>query len=450
MKTHSGSIQRKLQGGFCLAAMLLAGLMALFMDRALHHSLELEDAQVMEGQARALVQGLARGDMPLDPEGAPRPEKAAWRVLDATGSVLSQSRDLPDLTGVPFPEAGGALLEVKTPGGRTLSLLGRPWSHAQGKGTLQLVLDRSHEEALIHGFRRTLLLGVVLAMGGAALVARTIARWGLAPLHALIREADSISDRNLDRRLASEHFPLELQELVGTLNAALARLQGAFERVGNLGAELAHELRTPLQNLRSTLENRILQAGGAPVPPADLGILVEDCDRMAALIEQILFLARAEHAPAGLSRERVPARELLEEVQGFFEAAAEEAGVALRVDAEPELEVPGDRQLLTRALHNLCANALRHTPRGGRVGLGAKVQGECICLFVEDTGPGIPAQWIPRLGTPFLRPPESRSAEGYGLGLAIVKRIATLLGGEMVLESPVGQGTQAQIRFPRS
>jgi len=449
VRAHSGSILRKLQVGFALAAMLLAGLMALFMDRALHHSLEQEDAQVMEGQARALVQQLARGARLLDPEGAPRPEKAAWQVLDATGAVLFQSRDMPDLAGLPSPETGSAAREIETTGGRTLSVLARPWSHAQRGGTLLLVLDRSHEEALIRGFRRTLLLGVFLAMVAAALLARAIARWGLAPLHALIREADSISDRNLDRRLASEHYPLELQELVGTLNAALARLQGAFERVGNLGAELAHELRTPLQNLRSTLENRILQAGGAPVPPAELGILVEDCDRMAALIEQILFLARAEHATGGLQMARMPAAELLEEVRGFFEAAAENAGVDLRLEVEAGLEIRGDRLLLMRALHNLCANALRHAPRGGHVILGARALPEGQVLSVEDDGPGIPAHWIPRLGTPFLRPPEARPAEGHGLGLAIVKRIASLLGGEMVLESQVGQGTRVLIRLPR-
>lgn len=313
---------------------------------------------------------------------------------------------------------------------------------------LLLVMDRTHEEALIRGFRRTLLLGVVVAMAAAALLARAIARWGLAPLGALIQEAESISDRNLDRRLAAEHYPLELQALVATLNAALSRIQEAFERVGNLGAELAHELRTPLQNLRSALENRVLRAGAAPVEPAELGALIEDCDRMAALIEQILFLARSEHAPAGLAQSRLHARDLLEEVRGFFEAAAEEAGVDLRVEADPDIEVLGDRLLLTRALHNLTANALRHTAPGGRVILGAQAGTEGLSLSVADDGSGIPEAWIPRLGTPFLRPLEARPSEGHGLGLAIVKRIAAMLGGEMTVDSQVGRGTRVQIRLP--
>ena len=443
--THSGSILRKLQGGFALAAILLAGLMAVFMDRALHHSLEAEDAQVMEGQARALVRLLAEGRPLPDPEGGARPEKAAWRVLDARGGILFQSRDL---QGVLLPaESGLAMTEVAALDGRVYSLLARPWSRGADRGTLLLVLDRSHEGALIQGFRQTLLLGVVAAAVVAVLLARTVARWGLAPLRALIDEAGAISDRNLDRRLAAENFPLELKELVATLNAALARLQEAFERVGNLGAELAHELRTPLQNLRSALENRA-RATTAPVDPAELGALIEDCDRMAALIEQILFLARSEHESHDLARPPVSVDDLLEEVRGFFEAAAEEAGVGLVREEAPRLVVCGDQLLLARALHNLVSNALRHASRGGRVALGAAAEGGGVALSVTDDGPGIPAAWLSRLGSPFVRPPEARRAEGLGLGLAIVKRIATMQGGEMTLESREGQGTRVRIWMP--
>ncbi len=449
MRTHSGSILRKLQGGFSLGAMALVGLMAVFMDGALHRSLEAEDAQVMEGQARSLLRQLAAGQPLHDPDGAPRPEKASWRVLDRTGKILSQSRDIEGIPALPLTDPAGRAQEVETAVGGVYSVLVRPWTRGTEEGLVQLVMDRTHEEALVHGFRRTLALSVLVAMIAAALLARGIARWGLAPLGAIIREAGAISEQNLDHRLASENFPLELQELVATLNATLSRLQEAFERLGNLGAELAHELRTPLQNLRSTLENRVLQAGAAPVEPAELGALIEDCDRMAALIEQILFLARSEHPPVELAQTRISAGGLLEEVRGFFEAVAEEGGVELRIEAEAGVEVRGDRLLLTRALHNLTANALRHTPPGGRVLLGAQVGTGCVELSVEDNGSGIPEAWVPRLGTPFVRPPEARPSEGHGLGLAIVKRIATMLGGEMIIESQSGQGTRVRIHLPK-
>lgn len=442
MKAHSGSIVHKLEAGFTLFALLLAGLLALFMDRALYRSLEAEDAQVLQGHAQILLRELAAGRPLLDPEDEPRPERASWRVLDGAGRTLTQSRDL---AGLALPEATAAAEPQDVAArGRAYSLLARPWACGERRGTLLLLLDRSHEEALVRDFRRTLLVGVVLAGLLSALVARLLARWGLAPLEALIAETGSIGDLDLDRRLAPEHFPHELQALVGTLNDALVRLQEAFGRVGNLGAELAHELRTPLQNLRSALENRARRSAAELVEPADLGILIEDCDRMAALIEQILFLARSEHGDSALSLLPIPVPDLLEEVRGFFEAAAEEAGVALRMEAEAGLVVVGDRLLLTRALHNLTSNALRHAPAGGHVDLGARAEAGGVWLSVADDGPGIPPDWLPRLGTPFLRPPEHRSAEGLGLGLAIVKRIVTMLGGRLELQSQVGQGTRVQ------
>ena len=444
---HSGSILRKLQFGFALAAMLLAGLMALFMDRALHRSLEAEDAQVMAAQAHAMLQRLAAGVTAPDPGGRPLLEKAEWRVLDDNGQILAQSGFMAGLPALKAPRPGAPAREVVTPDGRVYSVLARPWQRtgAAAGGTLLLVMDRSHEEALTSHFRRTLALGVGLAALVAALVARWVAAWGLAPLGRIVRETGTIDDQHLDRRLAVEQFPRELQALVDTLNAALARLQEAFERTGRLGAELAHELRTPLQNLRSTLENQTLAPDYTEAQRGTLGGLLEECDRMAALIDQILFLARAE-GPGRLTREPIAVPCLLEEVRGFFEAAAEAAGVALRVEAGP-LAVVGDRLLLTRALHNLVANAVCHTPAGGTVILGAEAQPGGTALWVEDTGSGIPPEWVPRLGQPFTRPPDSRREGGLGLGLAIVARIAAMLGGSMDIRSRVGEGTRVTLRI---
>ncbi|GLH71169.1 hypothetical protein GETHPA_27020 [Geothrix rubra] len=449
MSRPSGSILRKLQLAFALSATLLAGLMAVFMDRALHRSLEAEDALVMEGQARAMLQRLAAGDTGPEAGGRPVLEKAEWRVLDREGRVLGQSAFMAGLPSLAVPPPGAPAQEVEAADGRVFSVLARPWRAGGGEsgGTLFLAMDRSHEQALTAHFRRTLGLAVGLAALVAALVARWVAAWGLAPLARIVREAGTIDDRHLDRRLEAGQFPGELRALVDTLNAALARLQAAFERTDRLGAELAHELRTPLQNLRSTLENLALAPGSSEAQRSALGGLLEECDRMAALIDQILFLARAEGGPGRLAREPIDVPGLLEEVRGFFEASAEEAGVALQAAAAPGV-LAGDRLLLTRALHNLVANALRHTAAGGRVVLGADTAPGATALWVEDTGSGIAPEWVPRLGRPFTRPPEPRPEGGLGLGLAIVARIAAMLDGTMDIQSRVGQGTRVTLRIP--
>lgn len=448
MLRSSGSILWKLQAGFAAAAFLLAAAMALFMDHALHRSLEAEDAQVMEDQARAMGQQLAAGRLPLPP-GRPRLEKAEWRVLDTAGRTVAESPAMAGFPDLPLPGPGEPAREAASADGRTFTLLVRAWRGPEGapEGRLVLAMDRTHEEVLVARFRRGLALAVALAAVAAALVARIVAAWGLAPLRRIVQEAGAIDDRHLGTRLAAERFPTELQDLVRTLNGALERLQEAFDRTGRLGAELAHELRTPLQNLRSTLENRALGPDCPEAQRAVLGGLLEDCDRMAALIDQILFLARAEAGPETLARERIDGAGLLEEVRAFFEAAAEEAGVDLRLAAEP-VALEADRLLLARALHNLVANALRHTPSGGTVTLGAGEAGGFAVLWVEDSGRGIPAEWLPKLGRPFSRPPGQD--RGLGLGLAIVARIAAMLQGRLELASEAGRGTRATLHLPKT
>ncbi len=453
MKTDRGSILWKLQGGFALAAILLATGMALFMDHSLRKSLETEDAQVMESQARALLEQL-RGSGPVDSRAEPLLEKAEWRFLDGTGVTRRQSPGMARLPEFTWPPPG-QIREVELPGKGTFSLMVRAlnlpsasgaWEAGSREGMLLLAMDRTHEEELVKGFRRTLALGAFTAAILAALLGRWIAAWGLAPLRQISGEASAISEQNLDHRLDAGHFPSELQELVATLNGVLARLEESFQRLEHLGAELAHELRTPLQNLRSTLENALLSP--SQPGPALLGGLLEDCDRLGALIEQILFLARRGDGSSGLEKKVLSTFDLLEETRSFFEAAAEESGISLALVPGAELQVQGDRLLLLRALHNLASNALKHTLEGGRIGLGASAETGWVTLWVQDDGPGIPSEWIPRLGAPFVRGPGSASREGLGLGLAIVRRVAQIHGGEMRIQSEPGQGARMELRLP--
>jgi len=450
MKTDRGSILWKLQGGFALAAILLAIGMSIFMDNALQRSLEAEDAQVIDSQARTILEQL-RGGGPLDFRAKPLLEKAEWRLVDNAGKTIQQSLGMAGLPSFTWP-LPGRKIEVELSGSGTYSLMAQavklpssPGS-APKEGVLLLAMDRTHEEELVRGFRRTLAFGAATAAILAALLGRWIAAWGLAPLRLIAGQAATINDQNLDHRLDAAHFPSELQELVATLNGVLVRLEASFHRLEHLGAELAHELRTPLQNLRSTLENALLSQ--EPPTPALLGGLLEDCDRLGALIEQILFLARRGDEPSGLIREELSSLDLLEETRAFFEAAAEEAHIAMALDPGSDLPFPGDRLLLLRALHNLASNALKHTAEGGQIRLGASTEPGWVNLWVQDDGPGIPQEWISRLGNPFVRGPNSASREGLGLGLAIVRRVAHIHGGDMRIQSEAGHGTRVLLRLP--
>lgn len=441
-RPHSGSLLRRLQVSFALSTLAVVGLLAIFMDMALRRSFEVEDAMVMEAQADALARyGTAR--MLAEGNQDPMPEKADWRLLDEQGHVLAQSAGMEKLPLLEWPAEARSPAEIRAPGGEIFSILVR----AIPEGRLQLAMDRSHERILVKEFRRTLGLAVGLAALLAAILGRWVAKRGLRPLHLIATEAAQIDPSSLDRRLQGELFPEELGELVEKINGTLARLEEAFNRLGCMASELAHELRTPLQNLRGEVEAIILAPKGAEASREALGSVLEECDRLARLIEQMLFLARSENPSVVIERKPVQVLALLQSVAEFFEAEAEEVQVDLRVEVDSGLELNGDGSLLRRALHNLVANALRHTPRGGRVVLGARPEAPGIRLFIRDTGAGMPPEVLAQLGERWVRGPGARGP-GLGLGLAIVNGIAQLHGGKLRVENRSGGGAEASIWLP--
>ncbi len=432
MLSARGSLLSRLQWGFALGAFLMAGCMALFMDAALQRSLDAEDSLVMAAQAEELLRALPLAAEEPIRGGGPRPERVEWRVL---GPGAPKSPGFPDLD--PAGVHAGALAEVEA--GGFAFLVSR---HPRPGGDLLIAVDRTHEEALVAGFRRTLLLAVAVSAILAALIGRLVAARGLRPLHQLAEEAAAIRPGSLGHRLDASLYPMELGEVVQRLNGALGRLEEAFDRLSGLAGELAHELRTPIQSLRVEAEALLRNGQG---PPDALGSILEDCDRLAAQVEQMLFLARAEDPVAELKVEGIGLEGFLREIADFFEASAEEAGISLSVAAAPGLTLEADRSLLGRAFHNLVANALRHTPRGGSIVLQAREGTGSIHMSVRDSGAGIEADLLPRLGQRWVKGEGSR---GLGLGLAIVRSIVRLHGGEVQIGPAEGAGTEVWMEIP--
>jgi two-component system phosphate regulon sensor histidine kinase PhoR len=198
-------------------------------------------------------------------------------------------------------------------------------------------------------------------------------------------------------------------------------------------ANVSHELRTPLASLRAMAET--LRDGGLEDPQLRvrfLGQMLEEVDRMTRLVNDLLDLSALEAGVVRLRREELQARELLEAVARRYQQAASRRGVGLAV-RPGEARLQGDRDRLEQALGNLVDNAVKYTPPGGRVELGVEVGGAEVRLVVEDTGPGVPPEHLPRIFERFYRADPSRSREegGTGLGLAIAKHIALAHGGRV-------------------
>jgi signal transduction histidine kinase len=240
----------------------------------------------------------------------------------------------------------------------------------------------------------------------------------------------------------------ELATLGAAFNAMGDRI-GKEEALRNaLVADVAHELRTPLANLRGQIE--ALQDGLLAPDAAALASLHEEVAILARLVDDLQQLADAESGALQLEPAPVTARAALETAAAGFQPAASARGVTLEVDADPSLVARADPVRLGQILRNLGANALTHTPAGGRVRLAAARDGGAVAFTVEDTGSGIAPEHLPHVFERFYRadPSRTRATGGAGLGLAVVRQLVIAHGGTVAAASEPGRGTRMTFTLP--
>jgi len=319
-----------------------------------------------------------------------------------------------------------------------------------GTGTIQIALNNRSEVDLLARYRLWLGIVLTIALGVSTVGGHALAHRGLQPLVGLTTTIGGIGSATLGERIPTGNLPPELATLANGFNSMLMRLEDAFTRLRRFSADIAHELRTPVNNLRGEAEVALGKARTADDYRAVLASSLEECARLARLIDTLLFLARAESPHTKLTYEDLDVARELQRLQAFYAPAAEEAGIALTITSTVEMALRGDRTLLHRALGNLIENALTYTPTGGRITLTAERQDGQVTITVADSGRGIPAEHLPCVFDRFHRVEQARSnAEGHvGLGLAIVRSIAVLHGGTAAIASTVGQGTSVTLRLP--
>jgi two-component system, OmpR family, heavy metal sensor histidine kinase CusS len=342
--------------------------------------------------------------------------------------------------GKPF-RVTSAPAEVGTPSTRT--------------DTIEIAIDVSQEEALLARYRRWFLAVLLGSFAIFPLIGYKVARHGIRPVEEIATTARHISSKNLHERILPDGYPFELASLADTFNKMLDRLEESFERVSRFSADIAHDLRTPVNNIRGEAEVALVRARTVEEYRDVLESSLEEAVRLSDLISDLLFLARAESPLAHLRRERVNVSELLDGVREYYEASAEDGGISLVTAASTEPVIAElDRTLVQRAIGNLVSNAVAHTPSGGSIvlgtALGSGTEASSVRIEVSDTGEGIPPEALPKVFDRFYRVDASRSqaSGGTGLGLAIVQSIMLLHGGKVEIASRVGQGTRVTMCIP--
>jgi signal transduction histidine kinase len=293
-----------------------------------------------------------------------------------------------------------------------------------------------------------LLVAGAIAAAIALGLARWLARGMTQPLRDMAQAARQMETGDYSRRVHTTS-----RDEVGQLATAFNRMSGELESLERLRRELvanvSHELKTPISALRAHLEN--LLDGVEEPDPETLQVMLSQSERLSRLVEQLLDLSRLESGELTLRREGVPLRRLVAEVLSEVEVVR--SGREVRVEDRVPDDIPavfGDRERLHQVLFNLLDNAVRLTPPGGEVVVSAhRVDGRCE-VSVTDTGPGIPAEHLPRLFERFYRvdPARARDDGGTGIGLAIARSVVEAHGGRIRAESQVGKGSVFTFDLP--
>ena len=409
---------------------------------------------------------LLRGGMPDTPLLAHEVETEAAasqfityyvRLVDSQGQPVIETPEMANILPVNlFPAAADAATVPsrgtiwKSGAGRSYLLMSA-WADAAGgsRRLIQVAIDVSGDEELIASYRIKLAAVVLSGLLFSCVVGVFVARRGLRTLAEITQATERITASQLHERIAGENWPKELASLARGFDRMLDRLEDSFKRLSQFSADLAHELRTPINNLRGEAGVALSQHRSPEEYRRTLESSLEEFERLTRLIDNLLFLARADSPEIGISRQNCDALRAVEAVCEFYEALAEERGVEIQCGGQGT--VNADPILLRQAVSNLLSNALNNTPSGGKIYVQVEEpRGRGLEVRVSDTGCWIFPEHMPHIFDRLYRsdPARSKHPDGAGLGLAIVKSIMTMHGGSVDVQSEAGKGARFTLFFP--
>jgi two-component system heavy metal sensor histidine kinase CusS len=299
-------------------------------------------------------------------------------------------------------------------------------------------MDIEHHKEFMFGFERSLWLAIAFAILMTVPFGWLAARGALAPLRHMADVARSVSASRLHARIDTAALPVELHGLAADFNGMMVRLEDDFAKLQAFSSDIAHELRTPVSNLMTQTQVALSRARTAEAYSDILHSNLEEFDRLARMIADMLFLAQADNGLLPRPAETVALAVEADALAEFYEALAEERGVKIEVSGAAA--VAGDRLMLRRALSNLLSNALRYALPDSVVAIGIASDGVYARLGVENAGETIPSEHLERLFVRFHRVDSSRTrrGDGAGLGLAITRSIVEAHGGRISVDSRDG------------
>lgn len=388
-------------------------------------------------------------------------ERVYVRVTRESGEVLLQSPALPEevpalvfaATAPVSPEGTKILpLAVSTAGGGSyIAAATRVHTGFAGPVMIYVALDLRRQSELLSRYRAHIAVALAISLLFSALFGRRLAISAFRPVENIVSTTRRIRSSTLNERVEEAGLPEELERLASTVNEMLDRLEDSFARLSRFSSDIAHELRTPINNIRGEAEVALSKARTVDEYREVLSSCLEESARVARIIDSLLFLAKTEQPAMQIRKERVRLRSELLNLRDFYEASAAEDGISIDISVPEDLEILVERTLFQRALGNLIANGISYNRPGGSIRIQAEPRAGRVEISVIDTGQGISAADLPHVFDRFYRVDPARKASklgGFGLGLTMVKSIVQLHQGDIRIESEMGKGTRVLLSIP--
>jgi two-component system OmpR family sensor kinase len=381
------------------------------------------------------------------------------QIIDFDGAVVARSATL----GTSRLPASSALLTrlrdgeivfgtVTDFGEEPVRMVSLPVDTGQKRYAVQVAMSLDDAYAVLRTGRWLVFGMSVVILTGIGLTSAVLARRALRPIDEMVMQARQIGERNLAERLPHPGTRDEIGRLVETLNSMLSRLEQSFEVERRFTADASHELRSPISRLRAELEVTLRRPRVAAEYEEALRSCLDEVERVQALIEELLELARIDTRQEPEPPAPVAVVEIVEAAIAAVKPDADRHGVALGGECPRDLLVSAAPGAAKVALANILDNAIKFSPKGGAIRIAIGATQDEVCIAVSDTGPGVSSDDVGRLFERFYRGKASRAgdAAGFGLGLAISRALVERQGGRISVEAARPNGATFSVHLRRA
>lgn len=441
---------------FVIVVTAVLSLAAVSFDYFCRLHFKQQDAAVLESKVSALKSILTRGNS-LEPEMVSDIHRLVDTSFGFAAAILAGDRVVyshhnlsEELAASLGPRQGERWLIQVGPNrysGMTERIEG--WADGEG-GTIHLAMDVTHRTHFFEMIRRWFFYTLIISAALSGALGFVFIRRGLEPISSLSRTSSTITANCLDTRISTESVPSELHELVDNFNAMLERLDQSFLRLSSFSADIAHELRTPLNSMLTQTEVALLKERDSAAYKDVLFSTLEELRRMSRMVDDMLFLAKADNGMITPDFEDHDLSAIAASVLEYYEYAADEKEIKLALHSTGTTQVKGDNLMLRRAISNVISNAVRYGEPGSTVNIRVSNAREWVRLEVSNQGPTIAPDHIDKLFDRFYRIDTARregNTLNAGLGMAITRSIVEAHEGSIDCHS-ADSVTTFQMKLP--